>query len=215
MLSYLRRLVSYYQIKAYKPDNTSVTYDVPNMSYSNKIYTLNIDYEGLLSLLNLTEIKAVDIWVSIGDQPPFYKSNPLRFIFSRQTLPNDDIFLFENALGSMESIVFEGEKEEIQNHKSTAYKIDDATHEFRNDYGRTFKKSTGYFKNEELRLWASEFFSSKKRYHLVNGVVKEIYVNSMDAKSVKYDLNDYSFEFVYSEDSRYRSVERASSLPAL
>lgn len=213
-LSYLRVPISAIIVKGYKSDNTVIQTEI-SMLTSNNIYTFSCTYSSLLTLFNVDELKAVDINVLIGDEPPFTQSNPFRFIFSRQTLPFDDIFLFENTFGSIEAIVFEGILEEIQNHKSISYKIDDITHEFRNDFSRSFKKNTGIFKNEAHRKWSSEFFSSKKRYHLVNGTYKEIYVNSIDAKSVKFDLNDFSFDFSYSEDSRHYEITRASSLPAL
>lgn len=187
------------------------------------IHTVNYTFEQLIDLINANSeystsaITHVDVVIrhSTEVQDEYEYSNPFRFIFSRQTLPHDDIFFFENALGSLEAIIFEGIMEETQAHKSISYKINDVTSEYRNDFSRSFKKNTGIFKNEFNRKWASEFFSSKKRYHHVNGISKEIYVNSIEAKSTKFELNDFAFDFSYSEDSRYCEIPRASSLPAL
>lgn len=214
-VSYFAFCSSVYNIQVilnvYKADGTHI--HVVFRPTSKSIMTLKLDYE-YISTID-AEAVAVDVQIYNPDSGDNYYSYPYRFIFNRQSLPTDDCFLFENSQGALESIVFDGELEQIQNHKSTSYKIDDITHEYRNEYARTFKKSTGYFKTEELRLWASEFFSSKKRYHLVNGEPKEIYLNSMDLKSVLYSLNDGAFEFAYAEDSRYRAVSRSLTLPAL
>ena len=216
-------MLSIYKSWVTDADTWSKEYNIDTEEVEFSMHTLNTSYDKLMELVNnnnstpTDSITHVDVVIrQTTTMPGVYSySNPVRFVFSRQTLPFDDIFLFENAVGSIEPIVFEGIMEETQAHKSVSYKINDKTSEYRNDFSRSFKKNTGIFKNESHRLFASEFFSSKKRYHFKDGISREIFVFSTDAKSIKYDLNDFAFEFSYSEDSRYREVPRLSSLPTI
>jgi len=183
-----------------------------DISY-NSIYTFVFDYNYLFRKIGYVDISAVDIYfISKKNIPETTKSYTHRFIFNKPDTRNDDIFMFENCMGSNETICFDGQMEMSENHKSTTYKILEKTSEFKTDFSIKYKKNSGFFRSKEQQKVASEFLSSKKRYHFVDGIFKEIFLLNIDANSIPLSVNDYTFEFAYSEDNRYRNISRIDNL---
>ncbi len=190
-----------------------IDFTFTDFSY-NAIYTYIFDYDYLFHKFGSVAFDTVDIFlITKKNIPETTTSYTHRFIFNKQDNINDDIFMFENCMGANETICFDGQMEMSENHKSTTFKILEKTSEFKTDFSKKYKKNTGFFRSEDRHKFASEFFSSKKRYHLVNGIFKEIYLINTDANSIPLSVNDYTFEFSYSEDNRYRYSSRIDTLP--
>lgn len=182
---------------------------------AGKCYSLNMKYSHLRSYINPVTLKpyCIDVWVETlsGVKISYIQRYQLTDAYNRF----DDLFLFENSLGGVDVIRFDGWMEARDDHKISTAVFNDVTKEYELEYNRIYSKNTGYIPTESFRKWALDFFSSINRFHIVNGLNKRILLPKFDTKNVIGELNDFSFEFAYSEEDKYEQYSRLTALAAV
>jgi len=200
-------------VRAYTTDSNYIEYSNLQLTNLDYFYTYAFSYNSLKSIFHTDFIKVDFILKYTSDNINYGYSFPQRFTFDKIDSINDDYFVFENSLGGLDTICFNGLLEFSEEHKTETYLVNSELMEYKNNLSIIYKKNTGYFISKEHNNWASEFFKSKKRYHIVDGILKDIVVAKLDAKNVPLNLNDYTFEFEYSEEKNLHSIERVEVLP--
>lgn len=191
-------------VKAYFLDNTSDTNSIYSMSISS-ITTMNVGYSRIKESFR-KQPTYYDIWIeSEGKRISWVQ----RYVLVDSTSGTPDYFIFENSLGGVDTICFNGERTEIIESESKNAVFEDNTIEYDVDYRHSTKKYTGYFPDNETRIWANEFFSSSCRYHLDElGASHRIYVSKPKIENTIGEISGYEFVFARSKQSRYINMPR-------
>ena len=176
-----------------------VLYELP---YGKKS-TLNVKFQRLWELF-AEEARSpyyIDCWIQDEGQDVLtYKQ---RYVLSDQYHEFDDLFCFENSLGGVDVIRFTGEIEHAINHEFKSAQFLESTQEYGITFNQVYEKSTGFFRNGYEMLWTNDFLSSINRCHYIAGIPVKIVLRSIEAKSVKPEINHYVFSFNHSKQSKY------------
>ncbi|MCX6231165.1 MAG: hypothetical protein NTZ33_06435 [Bacteroidetes bacterium] len=200
----------------YYQDNLIISQAATYGSYSGgKCYSFYMKYSYLRSKLIPATIKPlyIDVWVvnSIG--------SILSYVQRYQLQDNydcfDDLFMFENSLGGIDVIRFDGLMQARDEHKISSAVFNGITKDYDLEYCRIYSKNTGYISSEAHRRWALDFFSSINRYHISEGLYRQFVLSKFDTKNSKGELNEFNFEFYYAEKLKYELYSRLTDLPAV
>jgi hypothetical protein len=190
-------------------------YDLPTLQKS----TFDVKFQRIWESFFTDDDRApyyIDVWIE--DEGQDIKTYKQRYVLTADHHEFDDLFGFENSLGGYDIIRFTGEKVSNINHEFKSAVFLNENLEYDIIPGKSYDKSSGYFKNGYELLWSSDFLSSVNRYHYLNGFPVRIRIESFEASSVSTELNHFSFKYSYSKQSRYLDnnsiVEQISALMA-
>jgi len=216
-LTYFANEIINVKLKFYYLQNGVITSHIAQYgSFSGgDCYTFTMKYSYLRSKCLPTTLKPgiIEVWVenASGSRLSYIQ----RYVLEDKYNRFDDLFLFENSLGGLDVIRFTGWKESKDDHKISSAVFNNITKEYELDYSRIYSKNTGYIETEAYRKWALDFFSSVNRYHIDGGLNKRIFVQKFNTKNVVAELNDFSFDFSYSDKDKFEIYSRLSELPAI
>jgi hypothetical protein len=199
------------KLKAYYATGDPETIDLTTLT-AGKFYTLNVNFQ-YLSGLFATQPVYFDIWTETAAAVRL--SFIQRFVLQNDYYDSEDIFVFQNSLGGIDTIRFTGEKEEDNKFDISSALFDEDTKDYDIDYTQVFRKKTGYFSENRERVWANEFFNSTLRYLVTDDGLKLVTISSPEAK---IDLSDntsinYEFKYALSRQTKYLNLARADTLP--
>lgn len=148
------------------------------------------------------ELKAYDIWAETslkddnGAVTSVVKSEVLRFIVSDSKV---SIFEFLGSVGLMETIYATGNRKTELTTEPTSFTNGGIECELTNDSRLIHETFTGWLASaDEVRFW-QEFFSSAKRYAVVDGVSRRIVVDEVNSEGTEGELNAFSFKWHYAD----------------
>lgn len=169
----------------------TVTY--ANLS-ANKLQAVRLQFGDISSLFS-QDLVSFTVWSQVSNQIRQYEQS-----YTLQPTPylNSDIFVFENRLGGIDSIRFNGQKKYHHSTDFEAALMDEDTNEFFADPTLTIEKETGFLKSKSERLLALDFFRSKNKYHVLGGRPVRITTKNLQLESTAGELINYSFNFEYS-----------------
>ena len=197
--------------KAYFADGTNAIQTLHNCN-TNKIYTFNVSFQILTEKFGKTPAY-FDLWIedSSGNKISFIQ----RYALDNSKV-NDDLFLFENTIGGIDTICFSGIKREAAEVETlSATQDNDITVDYDIDFSRAYTKNIGYFPIKLMRGWVSEFFRSSQRYHVTENGISAIVVSDPNIESEKYQPSSYSFTFAYSKKDKYLNFSRLENPPEI
>lgn len=198
------------KVKAYFKVGDPVTITLANL-LSGKFYSLNTNFQYLTGLF-VGQPVYFDIWTEAA---AVRLSFIQRYVLMNDYYDSDDIFVFENTLGGIDTIRFTGEKEENNNFEISSALFDEDTQDYEIDFVRVYKKNSGFFASDREREWANEFFNSTGRYLVTAEGLKRVTVSEATAKSLNGDLAsiNYEFNFALSKQTKFLNFARAETLP--
>ena len=174
---------------------------------ADKLYTLDVSY-GKISEKFVEQILYYDVWVEDSDR---YRLTYIQRYVLSPSVDNAHVYVFENTLGGIDSVVFEGNFTE----KLTTTGIIATLHEIATDSDVDFsvicEQNTGYLPSLEYARWLRGFFLSRQRYHVTDSF-RKIYIEESENSFSVMDLNSYTFEFRYSKQTKYDSVIRNTDI---
>jgi len=179
---------------------------------SGSIYTVNVTFSYVRKKIVPVSLRPTHFDVYIKGQYNNYLSKKQRYILTDDYDEFDDLFLFENSKGGLDTIRFCGTLESKDDHKTEIAEFTDQSREFDFEFSRIYTKYSGKLDSELLRVWASEFLTSTNRYHYFGKKYKRIIVQKFDSKAIKGELNDFSFDFFYSDVAKYTPVQADTDL---
>ena len=207
-LSYFGVVVGKVWVKAYLPDGTEEKsiLDVE----AGKLYAIDVSYLKMRARFGQV-LGYYDVWVEDTD------GNRLTYIqrFVLGTPENSNIYLFENTLGGIDTVIFSGEFVEKIRTEGKIATILDESRDCDIDFEISCEQNTGFIPSRDYARWLLGFFVSKQKYH-VSDAIRRIYTRESENEYTVNSLNDYSFEFFYSRQTRYNYVIRNNeNLPEL
>nr|WP_294897862.1 hypothetical protein [uncultured Pedobacter sp.] len=206
-LSYYATLESELKLKAYyQAENETITLaTLP----AGELSTVNVNYGNITSLLNAQPLY-FDVWIEVAG---VIKSFVQRYVLSAEEFEADDVFVFANSLGGIDTIRFFGEKQETNDYKFDSALFDEDTLDYDIEINQVFSKNSGYFRSQRNRVWSLEFFKSLQKYFIRSGALSRIVVTKPKLESVSDELAGYTFDFALSRQTNFLNLSRADELP--
>ena len=170
---------------------------------TGKLYTVDVSYLKISSKFERA-VGCYDVWVEneAGQRLTYIQ----RYILSASNSAAN-VYLFENTLGGIDSVVFTGDfSEKIQTEGMVTTVLEEAT-DSDIDLNFSCEQNTGFIPSIDYARWLRGFFVSKQRYHVV-GALRRIYLRESENGFTKNSLNDFTFEFFYSRQTKYDVVTR-------
>ena len=197
------------KLRAYYADLSFYEGDYATLS-PDKLYSLNTSWGSVSAWLNSLsqndQVIAWDVWFEVDG----VRKTPVQQYQLRNANDQENIFVWANTLGGIDSVSFSGYNEEDQklDHKTTLY-YDDTIGEYDVDKKLEIRQSTGYLTIAEGR-WVRDFFWSRKKYEVQpDGSLRQIAVVSSKVINVSSDDQyDYEFTYRYCEDAKLLNLDR-------
>ena len=124
------------------------------------------------------------------------RGETLRYVVHRGKA---EIFQFYGSFGVLETIYATGNRKAELTTEPTSFTNGGVECELTNDSRLIHETFTGWLQSkEEVRFW-QEFFSSAKRYAVVDGVSRRIVVDEVDSEGTEGELNAFSFKWHYAD----------------
>ena len=178
---------------------------------AGNLYTVNVSYLKISSKFERA-VGCYDVWIEneSGQRLTYVQ----RYILSTSNSAAN-VYLFENTLGGIDSVVFSGDfTEKIQTEGTVTTVLEEST-DSDIDLNFSCEQNTGFIPSIDYARWLRGFFVSKQRYH-VSGALRRIYLRESENGFTKNSLNDFTFEFFYSKQTKYDVVTRnRDDLPLL
>ena len=200
-LSYYASVAGSVKITAYFVDGTAN--ETLLSLEAGKLYTIDVSYLKISAKFEQT-VGCYDIWVENEDgQRLTYVQRYILNISNTET----NIYLFENTLGGIDSVAFTGKFTEKIQTEGTVTTIWEESCDSDIDLNFSCEQNTGFIPSIDYARWLRGFFVSKQRYH-VSGALRRIYLRESENGFTINSLNDFTFEFFYSKQTKYDVVTR-------
>lgn len=175
------------------------------------LHTIDVSYLKISGKFERA-VGCYDVWVENenGQRLTYVQ----RYILSPSNT-DTNVYLFENTLGGIDSVVFTGKfTEKIQTEGTVTTVLEEST-DSDIDLNFSCEQNTGFIPSIDYARWLRSFFVSKQRYH-VSGALRRIYLRESENGFTINSLNDFTFEFFYSKQTKYDVVTRSrDDLPHL
>ncbi|MFV0376920.1 MAG: hypothetical protein ACK5JD_06400 [Mangrovibacterium sp.] len=200
------------KLKAYFKDAEPETITLAALG-AGKLYSLNVNFQYLSGLFASGQPVYFDIWTE--DTTAVRLSFVQRYVLFNDFFEHDDLFVFANSLGGIDTIRFTGKKSEENKFDISSALFDEDTTDYDVEFDQVFSKNTGYFSDLREKAWINEFFHSSRRYSIDDGNLKRITISDPQAKVVhgEEDSYYYEFKFALSRQTKYLNLTRADNLP--
>ena len=110
-----------------------------------------------------------------------------------------EIFQFYGNFGVLETIYATGNRKTELTTEPTSFTNGGIECELTNDSHLIHETFTGWLESkEEARFW-QEFFSSARRYAVIDGVSRRIVIDEVDSEGTEGELNAFSFKWHYAD----------------
>lgn len=208
-LSYFSIVSSKVKVKAYFADSDEEKY-IGNITAGN-LYTINVAW-ARVSQQFTKPVGFYDVWVEDmnGNRLTYIQ----RYVLTEEN-EEANLYMFENTLGGIDSIIFTGKFTDKIQTESTITTMLDESRDNDIDFAFSFEQNTGFIPSVEYARWIRGFFVSKQRYH-VKDIMRRIYIQETDNEYSIGGLNDHVFEFYYSRQTIYDYLIRNNDdLPRL
>jgi hypothetical protein len=202
--------------KAYYLSGGSVCNETATLATvpADHLQTIDVSYQAICDAIIATEPIVWDVWFEDGS------GNRLSYIQRLQLrygADQENVFLWANTLGGIDSASFTGYLEDDQKLSHLVAELYIETlDEYKIDKKTEIKQSTGFLTPRES-VWLRDFFLSKRRYKIeLDGSIKSIVlVDSKVVSSTEDDLHNYEFTFRYTSDSNLLNLDRVvTDMPA-
>lgn len=167
------------------------------------LHTIDVSYLKISGKFERA-VGCYDVWVENenGQRLTYVQ----RYILSPSNT-DTNVYLFENTLGGIDSVVFTGKfTEKIQTEGTVTTVLEEST-DCDIDLNFSCEQNTGFIPSIDYARWLRSFFVSKQRYH-VSGALRRIYLRESENGFTINSLNDFTFEFFYSKQTKYDVVTR-------
>jgi len=208
-LTYYATAATVVKVKLYLKDGSSTIVDLASQS-AGSCYSYNMQFAHIMTLAAGEKYGYYDAWVenTSGTRLTYIQ----RYIY-RYSGPDDEVFVFENSLGGVDTICMTGESNfttavdhQIGMYEDVAVQID-------NYFTRLYDKSTGWLSKTEAN-WVVDFFHSAIRYKLDVGTLRKIVLKeSSIGDSSQEDLKSFSFLYRFAQDAGLLNIPRSMDAP--
>lgn len=183
------------KIRATFPDGTNATVTYATLE-TNKVQSVQLN-PGIIIGLFATEPLHWDIYTESAGQLRHYAQ---RYRYSEQCDAHDDVFVFENRLGGVDSIRFVGVKVDDNSAQFENARFDELVFDYFAEAELAMQKNTGLLATTVARSHALDFLRSVRKHHLNRGFITSIYLTEKPSTDIiDGQLNSFTFTYAYSD----------------
>ena len=210
-LSYFAQYDADVKVKAWFTGGISETITLHEL-LAGKHYSMNMTFTDIRELFVAQPIY-FDVWVENKPAAPVeFTTWQMRYVLTLESFDYDDLFVFHNGLGGIDTIRFTGESRSVNPMEVGAALFYD---EYEMDYLVTprlaFEKNTGFFRSKEAMLWAQDFFLNKQRYIYQEEELLPIRLISPETITQDLVLVSYDFTYGYTRQTNYLALFKKKS----
>jgi len=163
---------------------------------ANKVQSINLNPGIVLGLFSQEPVQWEVFTEASGQQRQYIQT----YRYSLTCDEYDDLFVFENRLGGVDTIRFTGTSSRIDSTLFENARFDDFVVDFFAEPELTVEKNTGPIATKAELNHALDFFRSVRKHHLTRGFLAGIYLSDKPTlESTKGTLNSYTFNYSYSD----------------
>jgi hypothetical protein len=212
-LSYYAINSSVLKITAYTFPGDVATTKTYAVLPAGELTTINLNYGLILAAFASQGIpQYYDVFVERSGRRQTYVQ---RYVFSQEKIEFNDLFVFENSVGGIDTIRFTGDSINRQEYTFEKALFDEDVLDYNSDQLTSFKKNTGYFRTKNEKLWSLDFFVSLLKFKNQDGDLLRVYADDPDLESMQGDLTDYTFTYTFSNKSEAMNLSRQYEAPPL
>lgn len=163
---------------------------------ANKVQTINLNPGLIIGQFSQEPVK----WEAYTEASGQLRQYVQTYRYSQECDQYDDVFVFENRLGGIDTIRFNGMLSRSDSTLFENARFDEYVVDFFAEPELAAEKNTGSLATEDQLNHALDFFRSVRKHHLLGGYIAGIYLSDKPAlDSAKGLLNNYTFNFSYSD----------------
>lgn len=206
-LSYFAVEAATVKVKGYFSGGTSETVTLHELAAA-KHYTINVTFSDIRELFELQPIY-FDVWVENETIETYHQ----RYVLTTEAFDYEDLFVFENSVGGLDTIRLTGEKRAVNPVEvNAALFYDEHVFDYQVNPNKAFEKNTGYFRSKDALLWAQDFFQSLKKYLYLEEELIPIVLRNPEILTLERELVDFDFVFAYTRQTSYLALFKKKSL---
>lgn len=199
-LSYYAREVVTVQVRGYFPGGTEETAQLAALD-AGALYAVLVTFERLHELFSEQPIYC-DVWVQNSEEGE--NTWRQRYVLTDREYEHDDVFVFENTLGGIDTIRFTGEKTLLNKQEfDTGLFFDEIEQDYNVNPDRAYEKNTGYFRSRRHLFWSQDFFSSMQKYRVQGNELRRILTRDPEFSATVFDLIAFDFIFAFTRQVEY------------
>lgn len=188
--------------RAYMSDGGTQDKNLYNFA-SNKLISFKCTWSHIRSSFDAGAPVRIDVWAEYGEG---VKTNLQTYRLSTEHFDFDDIYVFANSLGGVDTIRFTGVNNLKERFQTDTAFYDREQREYFVTADRGNEKNTGGFRSRRHLLWARDFFASDYKFLFAYGIFFRVVTNSaQDLLSRLHTLNSYTFTYKLSEQTLYQN----------
>lgn len=161
----------------------------------NKVQSINLNPGTVIGLFDEEPIRWEVFTIASGQQRQYVQT----YRYEQHCDEHEDIFVFENRLGGVDTIRFIGRAERRDSTLFEFARFDEFTSDYFGEPDLTVNKNTGPLTTVDQRNHALDFFRALRKHHLVAGFIAGIYMDAPTLTSVSGQINTFEFDFKYSD----------------
>lgn len=210
-LSYFAVYAADVKVKAYFAGGMDETIILHSLEAA-KHYTMNMTFSDIREEFVLQPIY-FDVWVE--NKPGAgveFESYHQRYMLTAEIFEYDDIFVFENSVGGLDTLRLTGEKRAVNPvDVDSALFYDESTIDYLVTPQKSYEKNTGFFRSRDAAFWAQDFFQSiNKHIYLEEELIRIILLNP-EVTTMERQLLAFDFRFSYTKQTRYLALFKKKS----
>jgi hypothetical protein len=202
-------------VKGYFQGGTDETIESYSITEAG-LWTFSVQFSHIADLFSTQPIY-FDVFIeSVAQEAeePIFKTDPQRYVLTVDHFDFDDLFVFENSLGGIDTIRFTGEKKLVNNNKfDLGLLFERITTEYQVNPDKVFEKNTGYYKTRIHLKWSQDFFSSQQKYIIEPNGWTKVITPDPEVSFISHQLIAFDFVFIYTKQSIYLDIVRQEHLP--
>lgn len=202
-----------------KPDATN-TIDYITLTNHNRLHTIKFTWNQLFLLFNFNDLATYPL----ADHPLIFfeiyaegtsgtKTFPMRVMLKTKQDTFEQMFLFENSQGGIDSIVFDGELIEKSEHEFLQSVVFGAVNEYDTIPKVLYEKMTGYIESPEEKQWVSDFIASHNRYVNHNNEFIPIFITDYKDEKTSGRPDQFSFTYGFRMQNVGKTTTRNNIIP--
>lgn len=203
-LTYYAPVACSIKVKFYLKDGTSQVMTRANQ-VADTCYSYNMMYSFIMSQQASACYGYYDVYVE--DMAGTRLSYIQRYVYKKSTI-EDEIYLFENSLGGLDTVVFNGALSFAPELEHTEGLYDDNSQQLETSFTRKYQQVTGNLSKVECS-WIWDMFLSVSAYKLQSGTLRKItIIESAQERTSIEPMVSFPFTYRMSVDHGLQNVPR-------
>ena len=196
------------------------TIDYVTLTSHNRLHTIKFTWNQLFQLFDFDDLALFPLqnhplifFEIYAEGASGTRTFPMRVMLKRKQDTYEQMFLFENSQGGVDSIVFDGELVEKSQHEFLQSVIFGTVNEYDTIPKVLYEKITGYIETPEEKQWVSDFLASHNRYAHHDGAFVPIFIDNYKDEKTSGQPDQFSFTYGFRMQNVGKTTSRLDIIP--